>query len=128
MRRFQSLGLLPGALLFAACSGGQSTTDPCVRTIDVLDAPAILVSATTTVHATVKNKSGSCSGNEPVSWVSSNSQSAEILSATDSTASVRGKAAGKPNIVAFLSRFPTVRDSIILTVNAPTDANRASSQ
>lgn len=119
------MGRLPrlcGLFLCLSCAGQSDSTAPCVRTLDVIDAPTVIVNSTATIRATVKNKSGKCSGSEPVSWSSSNTASAEIVSSTDSTAVVRGKAAGKPTIVAFLTRIPSVRDSILLTVALPVDA------
>lgn len=110
-----------GLLLLAGCAGGQSTTDPCVRKMDVIEVANLTLNTTTSVHANLTVTSGACLTNEAVSWASTSPNIAPIVSSNDSVAVVRGQASGRTYLVAFLTRIPATRDSIQITVVAPID-------
>lgn len=117
MRRYVLLTL---TALAAACAG-QDSAEPCVRRLDILDSNNMRVGTQDTLRASVSAASGTCNGKEAVSWQSVNTNTVEILSATDSSVIIRGKNTGTGTVVAFLTRITSVRDTVVFTVSVPTD-------
>ncbi|HUP88622.1 MAG TPA: hypothetical protein VM100_04710 [Longimicrobiales bacterium] len=118
LRKLAGMGLVVFA---GACGGGQDTAEPCVWRLDVLGGANLNVGASVTLRSAISTRSGTCTGKEPVSWITNNPTNAEIFTSNDSTAVIRGKNTGSATIVAFLTRIPTVRDSTTFQVVIPKD-------
>jgi hypothetical protein len=118
--------LLASAVLFSAACAGQST-DPCVMKLDVNEVANIQLATTATAHAKLQPKSGSCSSTlkGSLTWNSSNTAVLSILTSNDSTASLRGLKAGTSILSAWLTRTPTIRDSVTVSVVTATDVRPA---
>lgn len=112
----QRVVALATILVCAAC-GGQTVADPCTIRINVIEISNIPINATRTVEADVTVRAGTCNDSaKDLSWKSSRPEVAEITASTDSSATVAGRRAGSSTIVAYLTRTPSVRDSISVNV------------
>lgn len=114
--------ILFSALVLAAGCGGQSTTDPCTIRVNVIDAANAYPGNVVSVDADVTVRAGTCAEAEKqLSWLSKSTDVAEVVSSNSEGAELRAKKAGTTTVVAWLTRTPSVRDSILFTVLAVVD-------
>ena len=113
------------ALFVLAACADEDVADPCVFRVNVFEAqpPSVQVGLTVPIDLELTVRSGSCEvpQNASITWSTSNDNIAEIVSQTNTTAQVRAKKAGSAFITAWMTLAPSTRDSITITVTAPTD-------
>lgn len=120
--------MLLGVCAMVLCVGcaKQTTAADCVLKVDVLDAPSLQLGSTRTVSVETGVKSGDCpSANFDLTWSVLNVNIVDLVNSNNTSASLVAKKAGSTYLVAWLTRTPTVRDSIQVSVFAPTDTNLA---
>lgn len=119
MRR--TLGLATVVFL-AACGGDQSAVEPCTIRVNVIEIPNVQVNATRLIDADVEVRAGTCSPGElDLSWASSKPDIAQITASSNEGATITGRRAGSSTISAWLTRSPSVRDSISVNIVNPVD-------
>lgn len=118
MRRLLGLATI---VICAAC-GDQSVADPCTIRINVIETTNIQVNTTRTIEADVDVRAGICSDTaKELSWGSSKADIAQIVSFSNNKATITGRRAGSSTITAWLTRTPSVRDSISVNIVSPVD-------
>jgi hypothetical protein len=119
MRRLA--GLATVLLVCAACAE-QSVADPCTIRLNMAEVPNIQVNNSRAIAVDVDVRSGTCSNTDKeLTWSSSKPLVAQLTATTNTSATVLAKAPGTSVVAAWLTRGPSTRDSIIVTVTAPTD-------
>lgn len=118
MRRLLGLATI---VICAAC-GDQSVADPCTIRVNVIETTNIQVNASRNIEADVDVRAGVCSqSDKDLSWASSKDDIAQIVSFSNTGATITGKRAGSSTISAWLTRTPSVRDSISVNIVSPVD-------
>lgn len=110
------------AVLLAAGCGGQ-TTDTCVMKVDIEDVLTVQTGVIKVVHSQLGTKAGKCSGilKAPAEWASSDPTVLQLVSANDTTATVKGLKVGTVYLQTWLRLSPSIRDSVQVAVTAPRD-------
>ena len=119
MRRLA--GLATVLLVCGACAE-QSVADPCTIRLNMAEVPSIQVNGSRNIALDLDVRSGTCSNTDKeVTWASSKPLVAELTSSNNNGATVLAKAPGSSIVSAWLTRGPSTRDSITVTVTAPAD-------